>query len=326
MENKNRHHRNRCKKTKLGDFFVYKQVQKQSIPECEILVNNQKRKLYGKNKSKVYLNDGDYIQLRFFNPLYERFGVQLEFNGEKEEKILVLNPGQNVIIDRFIDTKKKIRFSTYLVEGDNKRVKEAIKNNGNLIIHFWSEKKVFQTFTTTDYNSRVYSGSSYNESYNTYNMNGMGRLGHFTNINSANQLWEPIYHNDGGTSGCNGTSGSSGSSGIDGKSLIETGRIEKGEKSKQKMKEVEFKPEFIFYKKEFKLLPYSVKEAKKKILDTSELAVLYNNSKKPKSVTFDDYSNYRNTNQRVYCSDSRCGYRIRNNSWRYCPMCSTPID
>ena len=42
-------------------------------PSCEVLVNGQKRKLYGKNKNKVYLNNGDEIQLKVFKPFLLSF-------------------------------------------------------------------------------------------------------------------------------------------------------------------------------------------------------------------------------------------------------------
>ena len=116
------------KKTKLGDHFWIPVPEKPHkipsgivYPDCDILINNQKRKIYGKNK--IYLNDGDYIQIGIFNPLYERIGVQLEFNGEKEKKLLIVNPGQKIKLDRFIDTKKKIKFSTYVVDRGYKKVK-----------------------------------------------------------------------------------------------------------------------------------------------------------------------------------------------------------
>ena len=50
------------------------------VPSCEILVNGQKRKLYGKNRNKVYLNDGDEFQIKVYNPLSERVGFQLKMN------------------------------------------------------------------------------------------------------------------------------------------------------------------------------------------------------------------------------------------------------
>ena len=46
----------------------------------------------------------------------------------------------------------------------------------------------------------------------------------------------------------------------------ETGRIEKGEKSDQKMKKVDFEPDHIFHNKIFKLYPFSTMDVKKKAI------------------------------------------------------------
>ncbi len=41
--------------------------------------NHNELKLYQGNI--VYLNDGDNFELRFFNPLQEKIGVEIMFNG-----------------------------------------------------------------------------------------------------------------------------------------------------------------------------------------------------------------------------------------------------
>jgi hypothetical protein len=47
-------------------------LQGMTLPTCDILVNGQKRKFYGKKKNKIYLRNGDNFQLKIFNPLQER--------------------------------------------------------------------------------------------------------------------------------------------------------------------------------------------------------------------------------------------------------------
>jgi len=302
-------------KIKLSDHFEYGPsvtTSYQEKPECDILVNKQKRKTYGKKKNKVYLNDGDNIQLHLFNPLYHRIGVQLEFNGELEEKMLIINPGQKVLLDRFVDTKKKIKFGTYFIDGNDKSVKDAIKKNGNMKIHFWSEK----------IKPMIYSGVEGLRG----NVDNIGNFGgglpHFTNTNLSTNLWEPTYYNSsikcsGDLTNFNSNSISNYSDEIQPK-LKETGRIEKGKKSNQKMKEIDFEPDKIFYVKDFKLLPFSkLKDKKKKTSLTT----------KPKSISVDIHNSYyRSTDHRIYCSNPLCGYRVRNRSWKFCPICSTELD
>ena len=94
-------------------------------PTCDISVNGQKRKLYGKNKNKVYLHNGDNFQLKFFNPLQERIGVQLCMNGIKvDNDLLVLNPGQEITIERFIGTNNKLTFNAYDIDTKGCQKKE----------------------------------------------------------------------------------------------------------------------------------------------------------------------------------------------------------
>lgn len=38
-------------------------LQGMTLPTCDIMVNGQKRKLYGKKKNQVYLHNGDNFQL-----------------------------------------------------------------------------------------------------------------------------------------------------------------------------------------------------------------------------------------------------------------------
>lgn len=241
-------------KTKLSDYFNQKPYQITTnlyknpyLPECEILVNKQLRKVYGNKKNKIYLNNDDYIQLNIFNPTFERIGVQLEFNGSIENKMLIVNPGQKILLDRFVDTKKKIKFSTYFVDGDNKISKKAIEKNGSIKIHFWKEKNHFATSGTINWNNTFTTNSIYS-----------GTLSDNTTMYD-NELRSSI-----GISGISGVSGPQDSNNLKFKeSLLETGRLEKGDKSKQKMEEVYFDSDYIFYTQKFKLLPFSQMKEKK---------------------------------------------------------------
>jgi len=225
-------------KIKLKDYFysIGSETISYDIPGCNILVNKQKRKTYGKKKNKIYLNNGDYIQIKLFNPRRERIAAQLELNGTKEKKILIIEPGQKVLLDRFVDTKKKIKFDTYFVDNKNKKVKKAIKNNGKLKIYFWTENNWKDYYYTGTGNSIVFGNSGsinyYDGSTTTYT----------SSINNSNiRDYQPTPK------------------------IKETGRINKGEKSKQKMKKTEFDIGYIFYTKTFKLLPFSEMKLKKKI-------------------------------------------------------------
>lgn len=134
-------------------------LQGMTLPTCDILVNGQKRKLYGKKSNKIYLHNGDNFQLKVFNPLQERIGVQLKMNGlQVDNDMLIINPGQEIIIERYIGTNKKLTFSSYEIDTTNmsesrvKEVTKAIEKNGELEVVFWNEKKSQPIYTTTTTN------------------------------------------------------------------------------------------------------------------------------------------------------------------------------
>ena len=99
------------------------------MPSAMITSGHNELKVYQGNI--VYLNDGDNFELRFFNPLKEKIGVEINFNGiKKGDGYLVLNPGQDITLDRFLDEQRKMLFETYTVDGKNKAAIEAIEENG----------------------------------------------------------------------------------------------------------------------------------------------------------------------------------------------------
>ncbi len=263
-------------------------------PSCDIMVNNQLRKLYGKNKNKIYLNDGDYIQLNIFNPFTCRIGVQLKFNGKCENDLLIVFPGQRVILDRFLSDNHRIQFKTYMVDGDDKMVKKAIKDNGKLNIYFWYEQHKYYPINISYNCTYPYSISGYSDNDKSTYSYGMSSTT-LTNTDSLSTFYK--------------------------QNLEETGRIEKGKKSNQKLKDIDFDRGYIFHTLEYKLLPYSIKEDKKKPLSIPKLGDFLDIPNESKTYS----KTYRNTDNsiRLYCSS--CGYRVRNRSWKFCPMCRKEI-
>lgn len=279
-----------------------------TLPTCEIFVNGQKRKLYGKNKNKVYLQNGDNFQLKFFNSLQERIGVQLCMNGIKvDNDLLVLNPGQEITIERYIGTNRKLTFSAYDIDTTNMsetRVKQSIKaieKNGVLEIVFWNEKVKNVTNVTTDYT--MVNPNWYIYPYDT-NL--------YENTTSFSGFIGPM--------GSVGPFGTSGTSGTDDRKLskkIETGRIEKGSVSNQYFSPIAFEIGEPFYRMKFKLLPFSLKPVKKKLYDSTTI----------KSIIDGSQTNFyirTESTVREYC---KCGYRISRGkgAWNFCPMCGKKI-
>src|SRR5574344_2479176 len=103
----------------------------------------------------VYLENGQEFQIQLFNPHNFTIGAEIFINGERFSNYLVLKPGERIWLERYLDIKKKFKFSTYEVEGNDKDVQEAIKDNGNIEVKFYKEvrKKDFPNYpiTTIDY-------------------------------------------------------------------------------------------------------------------------------------------------------------------------------
>ena len=219
-----------------------------SKPNAWIVNSTDKGRKSIKN-GKVYLKDSEEFQIELFNPLSECVLVDIKLNGQLISKTgLVLKPGQRFYLDCFIDDNKKFIFSTYEVEQTLESL-NAINNNGRLEVFFYKESVVsvrnwrdrlieryypsyptYPYWTTTPYygtntgNIGTGIGTTTN-SFNTYGSN-VNLTGSTTTTGSYNL-------------GSNTMAQLNSTSNIPIAGSLETGRIERGETSKQKFKEVD---------------------------------------------------------------------------------------
>ena len=292
-----------------------------SLPEAYIAVGKNKNRLKIYNGKDVFLKDGEEFQIELFNPTTKTFGAKILVNGVPiSNSLLVIKPGERSYLERYLDDNKKFLFDTYVVE-NSKQVKDAIRNNGNVRIEFYSEKIPNVVITTTP---------TYIYNYPLYYVNPTITLG-------------PSYTTIGGTGGYYGlTGGLSGTTGVSGltgttdgtltcsnistttcdstffvnnaniantasfntasfnvsaeasSTPIETGRVEKGSNSDQSFTNYygDFET-FYFTAKEYKLLPESTKPKEMKDI-------------------------------RQYCPG--CRTRIKKSSWKFCPSCGESLD
>lgn len=316
------------------------------VPSVVVTSNHNELKLYQGNI--VYLNDGDNFELRFFNPLQEKIGVEIMFNGiRKGDGYLVLNPGQDLTLDRFLDEQRKMLFETYTINGNNKEAVEAIEKNGVISFNFYKEyysnsnqqKNVNVNYDFPPKPTRYDNQISFNGTLN-YSTGQSGPCGPSGTSGAA------------GNSGTSGTSGYHGLAGTKSKSRsittnsvtnisgnatftsnystlnnlngmgqmamfsspgifcnevdnlnlelnetfdsLETGRIEKGDISDQRLKGVNMNfASSPFHSMTYRLMPYSTMNR-----EIGEI--------------------------RQYCED--CGYRLRKSSWKYCPSCGNKLS
>lgn len=91
---------------------------------------------------QVYLNDGDEYEIELFNPTQEVVLAKIKLDGNYiAGGGIVLRRGERVFLERFLDSPEKFKFSTYVVNGNNKEVQDAVAKNGYVEIEFYSEYK-----------------------------------------------------------------------------------------------------------------------------------------------------------------------------------------
>ena len=261
----------------------------------------------GKNRLKVYkdsntgkdqffLNDGEEFEIELFNPKTSPVLARISINGKRiSERGIILNPGQRVFLERFLDSPEKFKFLTYQVE-DSKEAKKAIVENGKIKVEFYDEQTPsYFTLSTSpnyypsgtfQYNSGTDFFGGLTSSLGSGGLSGGTTASNFYNSSSTISNTASTFT----SSVCMDSFDKSNT--LSKKPMsksLETGRVDHGSKSDQ---------DFIngsgnfnsWYANvvEFKILPLSSKP-----VEISEL--------------------------RNYCT--QCGTRTKKTSWKFCPSC-----
>lgn len=251
------------------------------VPEAWV-VSSYDRGRKSIKKRKTYLKDGETFEIEMFNPLQSCVLAKIKLNGEFISKSgLVLKPGQRFYLDCFIDDNKKFIFNTYDVDNEESSLK-AIKKNGLLEVYFYNEIKIKQYSNLVDIQRLYY----VNQNQQPY----------YSNNNYYINQTQPYYSNYGDFT----TSSSTGEitfSTNSIKSSIETGRIEKGESSKQKFDSIDmdFENNYISFTS-IQILPDSIKpievkdlKKNKKPMDLLNLIEKLSDLKKEGIISDDEF-------------------------------------
>jgi hypothetical protein len=107
-----------------------------AVPQSFITKGKQRLK---QHTDTVYLNNGDEFEIELFNPTQNKVLSKIEMNGKSIGNGIILRPGERVFLERYLDEAKKFLFETYVVNGDNEEVQQAIANNGDVVIKFYDE-------------------------------------------------------------------------------------------------------------------------------------------------------------------------------------------
>jgi len=241
---------------------------------------------------KVFLNDGDEFEIELFNPLTVSVLADIKLNGQSISKTgLVVKPGQRVYLDCFIDDRKKFKFSTYEIESSLESI-NATSNNGVLEVFFYKEDVI----TLDNWQRRFdriivekhypYNPYPWYNPYRVYCGTSNGTLGTINTVlttNGSNSIIGTTTTSNGiysaNSINCSYTSvvdlPNMNIAGSLSTNSIETGRVEKGEKSKQKFTEVdmEFEKHYIA-STIIQILPESRKPAEVKTMKTKQSQLL----------------------------------------------------
>jgi len=253
-----------------------------TMPTAGIAVNKSRMKLYTKagEMPTYYLQKGQEFQIELFNPTRDVVLAKISMNNTViSQGGLVLNPGQRVFLDRYLDVPKKFLFDTYEVS-NTEEVKEAIANNGDIKVEFFREEKkqeyIFPIHTPRIYYSNGLGLGNYHNGtpmdflrcgstgYESGTLSTKGNLTNSTltssaSFNCCDSGPSMDFLSDKSFDLKKSSVNSLRSKSLKSKS-IETGRVEEGSHSDQSFKYVNKSFEsWAFHTIEYKLLPVSQK-------------------------------------------------------------------
>jgi len=106
---------------------------------ASIAVKGNKIKNYN---GSFYLKNDQEFEIDLQNFTKDTVAAQLFMNGKAiSRSMLVMKPGQKVLLTRYLDEAKKFLFETYKVDG-SPETQKAIEDNGNIEVKFYKEKQV----------------------------------------------------------------------------------------------------------------------------------------------------------------------------------------
>ena len=200
----------------------------------------------------VYLDGDNEFQIRLFNPTSDVVGAEVFINDESLGSKIVLRPGEQVWLERYLNEARKFKFDVYSVDANNKNVMSAIKNNGEIKIQFYRERKR-ETFITLSW---PYNNDNINHYYNS--IDGSSIYGNMKTL-SCSEI---------NTSLTRGLCDYDVSTTFQANDTIETGRVTKGGHSTQDFSTIDIDFEYFPFDTEtIKILPKSQKPFTKNDLE-----------------------------------------------------------
>ena len=201
---------------------------------------------------QVYLSNGDEYEIELFNPTQEVVLAKIKIDGDYiAGGGIVLRRGERIFLERFLDSPDKFKFSTYVVNGNNSEVQDAIRSNGYVEIEFYNE---YQPTNIWSGNTYTYLSGNSTINGNPINFTTTGTSGNFT-LTSGTTTTSTFYN------------ASLTANTLEGPNIrnlsnkIETGTTEKGSSSDQTFKHTNKTfNSFSFWNVAWQILPTSQKQ------------------------------------------------------------------
>ena len=287
-----------------------KQNMTEVTPTVCVAINKSRIKQHNKQSETptYYLKDGTEFQLELFNPTTDVVLAKIEINNKLiSQSGLIINPGQRVFLDRYIDVAKKFKFETYEVN-DTKEVKAAIANNGDLKVMFYREQAsnpvlFFNPTVKTFYNQDVNNvlrgtGGMYGGTVTNTGLGGQSSLTNIGNMNLTSTSNAEVTFDSLSDSSTEFSSEIKPTHDHKKRSRksksIESGRVEMGGESEQTFQTVDKTFEYSpFCTIEYKILPVSQKPQTVKDVVTNN-----------------------------YCT--QCGAKVKG-TFKFCPSCGERV-
>lgn len=196
------------------------------MPTASITSKKSRLKVY--ENSKIYLKDNSNFEIELHNPTRDKYLAKIYINGKELSKSgIIINPGQRVFLERYIDTDSKFLFKTFEVD-DVKETEAARAQNGLVEVKFFKENIQPYFYDIVLYASTPLVG------YDNYSNQVISS----TSLSSTSTILLNESNNK----------------------SIETGRVFEGEKSQQKFQSATGSfQEIELYKYVYHLLPESAK-------------------------------------------------------------------
>ena len=186
-------------------------------PEAWVATQKNRQKIY--KGSKVYLHDGQEFEIELHNPTKSVYLAKVLINGKHiSSRGIILQPGQRVFLERFIDENRKLVYETYEVE-ETEEAREAIADNGRVSVLFFEEYNHISFGGTTT--TTIWATGTYTPIWTTY-----GDSSTFTmNTSMSGEPSLNFMSTSDSTVNYETRTASAGS--------LETGRVQQGDESEQ---------------------------------------------------------------------------------------------